>query len=72
GGRLPTTWPAALADAPVTRTRPDGGRLGYDEGLHLGHRGWLRHHRTPAYWFGHGLGYTTWLYEELTVPPVTR
>ncbi|MFH8440352.1 glycoside hydrolase family 3 C-terminal domain-containing protein [Streptomyces sp. NPDC018026] len=72
GGRLPTTWPAALADAPVTRTRPDGGRLDYDEGLHLGHRGWLRHHRTPAYWFGHGLGYTTWRYEELTAPPVTR
>ncbi|MFD5653054.1 glycoside hydrolase family 3 C-terminal domain-containing protein [Streptomyces sp. NPDC127039] len=72
GGRLPTTWPAVLADAPVTRTRPDGGRLDYDEGLHLGHRGWLRHHRTPAYWFGHGLGYTTWRYEELTVPPATR
>ncbi|MEU4981064.1 glycoside hydrolase family 3 C-terminal domain-containing protein [Streptomyces sp. NPDC021969] len=72
GGRLPTTWPAVLADAPVTRTRPDGGRLDYDEGLHLGHRAWLRHHRAPAYWFGHGLGYTTWLYEELTVPPVTR
>ncbi|BDD76125.1 glycoside hydrolase family 3 C-terminal domain-containing protein [Streptomyces violaceoruber] len=72
GGRLPTTWPTVLADAPVTRTRPDGGRLDYDEGLHLGHRGWLRHHRTPAYWFGHGLGYTTWRYEELTVPPVTR
>nr|WP_236260258.1 glycoside hydrolase family 3 C-terminal domain-containing protein [Streptomyces tendae] len=72
GGRLPTTWPAVLADAPVTRTRPDGGRLAYDEGLHLGHRGWLRHGRTPAYWFGHGLGYTTWAYEELTAPPVTR
>ncbi|MEU9636063.1 glycoside hydrolase family 3 C-terminal domain-containing protein [Streptomyces tendae] len=72
GGRLPTTWPAVLADAPVTRTRPDGGRLAYDEGLHLGYRGWLRHRRAPAYWFGHGLGYTTWAYEELTVPPVTR
>nr|WP_308401153.1 glycoside hydrolase family 3 C-terminal domain-containing protein [Streptomyces sp. AC512_CC834] len=72
GGRLPTTWPAALADAPVTRTRPADGRLDYDEGLHIGYRGWLRHHRTPAYWFGHGLGYTTWAYEELTVPPVTR
>ncbi|MFL9655336.1 glycoside hydrolase family 3 C-terminal domain-containing protein [Streptomyces sp. PB17] len=73
GGRLPTTWPAVLADAPVIRTRPDGdGRLGYDEGLHLGYRGWLRHHRTPAYWFGHGLGYTTWTYEALTAPPVTR
>ncbi|CAL9388439.1 glycoside hydrolase family 3 C-terminal domain-containing protein [Streptomyces sp. enrichment culture] len=72
GGRLPTTWPAVLADAPVTDTRPDGGRLGYDEGLHLGYRGWLRHHRPPAYWFGHGLGYTAWAYETLTVPPVTR
>lgn len=72
GGRLPTTWPAALADAPVTRTRPDGGRLDYAEGLHIGYRGWLRHQRTPAYWFGHGLGYTTWAYEELTVPPWTR
>ncbi|CAM5460001.1 hypothetical protein STENM327S_05196 [Streptomyces tendae] len=72
GGRLPTTWPAVLADAPVTRTRPDGGRLDYDEGLHLGYRGWLRHHRPPAYWFGHGLGYTTWTYEALTVPPLTR
>ncbi|MFG2684088.1 glycoside hydrolase family 3 C-terminal domain-containing protein [Streptomyces sp. NPDC048392] len=72
GGRLPTTWPAVLADAPVTRTRPAAGRLDYDEGLHIGYRGWLRHQRTPAYWFGHGLGYTTWAYEELTVPPVTR
>lgn len=68
GGRLPTTWPAALADAPVTRTRPVDGRLTYDEGLHIGYRGWLRERRAPAYWFGHGLGYTTWAYEELTVP----
>ncbi|MGW2175127.1 glycoside hydrolase family 3 C-terminal domain-containing protein [Streptomyces sp. NPDC001705] len=72
GGRLPTTWPALLADAPVTRTRPADGRLHYDEGLHIGHRGWLRHARTPAYWFGHGLGYTAWAYEELTVPPEAR
>lgn len=27
GGRLPTTWAASLADAPVTRTRPVDGRL---------------------------------------------
>ncbi|MEV5013128.1 glycoside hydrolase family 3 C-terminal domain-containing protein [Streptomyces sp. NPDC053782] len=72
GGRLPTTWPAVLADAPVTRTRPADGRLHYDEGLHVGHRGWLRHGRTPAYWFGHGLGYTAWAYEELTVPREAR
>ncbi|WP_405917967.1 glycoside hydrolase family 3 C-terminal domain-containing protein [Streptomyces sp. NBC_00728] len=68
GGRLPTTWAAALADAPVTRTRPTGGRLGYTEGLHLGYRAWARHDREPAYWFGHGLGFTTWAYEGLGVP----
>ncbi|MEU3979058.1 glycoside hydrolase family 3 C-terminal domain-containing protein [Streptomyces sp. NPDC026672] len=72
GGRLPTTWPARLADAPVTRTRPVAGRLDYTEGLHIGHRAWLREHRTPAYWFGHGLGYTTWEYDELTGPSAVR
>nr|WP_247614249.1 glycoside hydrolase family 3 C-terminal domain-containing protein [Streptomyces sp. RG38] len=72
GGRLPTTWPARLADAPVTRVRPTGGRLDYAEGVHVGHRGWLRRHRTPAYWFGHGLGYTTWAWEEVRVAPAVR
>lgn len=68
GGRLPTTWPATLADAPVADTRPVDGRLEYGEGVHVGHRAWLRGRRTPAYWFGHGLGYTTWAYEEVTGP----
>ncbi|GGX58022.1 glycoside hydrolase family 3 C-terminal domain-containing protein [Streptomyces fructofermentans] len=68
GGRLPTTWPVALADAPVTGTRPVAGRLEYTEGLHIGYRGWLRGRHAPAYWFGHGLGYTDWSYEELTGP----
>ncbi|MFF3447690.1 glycoside hydrolase family 3 C-terminal domain-containing protein [Streptomyces sp. NPDC002667] len=68
GGRLPTTWPAALADAPVTRTRPEDGHLDYTEGLYIGYRAWARHDRAPAYWFGHGLGFTTWAYEGLTVP----
>ncbi|MFD8735384.1 glycoside hydrolase family 3 C-terminal domain-containing protein, partial [Streptomyces sp. NPDC059618] len=68
GGRLPTTWPAALADAPVTRTRPEDGHLDYTEGPYIGHRAWARHDRAPAYWFGHGLGFTTWAYEGLSVP----
>ncbi|MCF2434226.1 glycoside hydrolase family 3 C-terminal domain-containing protein [Streptomyces thinghirensis] len=43
GGRLPTTWAATSADAPVvTRTRPVDGRLDYAEGLHIGHRAWLQ------------------------------
>ncbi|MGW6416260.1 beta-glucosidase [Streptomyces sp. NPDC055055] len=68
GGRLPTTWAAALADAPVTRTRPVDGRLDYEEGLHIGHRAWLRAGTEPAFWFGHGLGYTTWRYEGVDAP----
>ncbi|MEU9236167.1 glycoside hydrolase family 3 C-terminal domain-containing protein [Streptomyces subrutilus] len=68
GGRLPTTWPATLTDAPVRTTRPTAGVLPYEEGLHIGYRAWLREGRAPAYWFGHGLGYTTWRYEALGVP----
>lgn len=68
GGRLPTTWPATLAEAPVRETRPVEGVLPYEEGLHIGHRAWLRSGTEPAYWFGHGLGYTTWAYEHLGRP----
>ncbi|MFJ9583574.1 glycoside hydrolase family 3 protein [Streptomyces acidicola] len=68
GGRLPTTWPAEQADVPVLDTRPTDGRLDYAEGLHIGYRAWLRAGRTPAYAFGHGLGYTTWRLDELTLP----
>lgn len=60
GGRLPTTWPARLADAPVSDVTPVGGVLRYDEGLHVGYRAWLRSGVVPAHPFGHGLGYTTW------------
>ena len=60
GGRLPTTWPAALADAPVTDVTPADGVLAYTEGIHVGYRAWLNDAVAPAFPFGHGLGYTTW------------
>jgi beta-glucosidase len=66
GGRLPTTW-GALADAPVTEVTPTDGRLVYEEGVHIGYRAWDRSDATPAYPFGHGLGYTTWEYESIQV-----
>ncbi|WP_432085334.1 glycoside hydrolase family 3 protein [Streptomyces sp. bgisy095] len=69
GGRLPTTWPAVLADAPVTGVVPVDGRLDYAEGPFIGHRAWDRTGRTPAYAFGHGLGYTTWSYDSLVTGP---
>ncbi|OKK08079.1 beta-glucosidase [Streptomyces sp. CB03234] len=69
GGRLPTTWPATLADAPVTEVTPTDGELHYTEGLFTGYRAWDRAGTTPAYPFGHGLGYTTWEYEALELTP---
>ncbi len=71
GGRLPTTWPAAEADVPVLSTTPVDKRLPYTEGIHIGYRAWLRAGTTPAYPFGHGLGYTTWAYEDVTVDGLT-
>jgi beta-glucosidase len=67
GGRLPTTWPASESDVPVLETAPTDGRLTYTEGIHIGYRAWLRARTEPAYPFGHGLGYTTWAYEDLVV-----
>jgi beta-glucosidase len=58
GGRLPTTWAAEEADVPVLSTTPVDGVLEYAEGIHIGYRAWLKQEAAPAYWFGHGLGYT--------------
>ncbi|WP_443056101.1 beta-glucosidase H [Streptomyces sp. IBSBF 3136] len=70
GGRLPTTW-GSLADAPVTQVVPVDGRLPYTEDLFIGHAAWEKAGRTPAYPFGHGLGYTDWTYESLEVDGTT-
>jgi len=71
GGRLPTTWPVAMTDAPVLEVTPTDGRLEYAEGLHIGHRAYLRAGTEPAFWFGHGLGYTTWEYESIEAAEAT-
>ena len=64
-GRLVTTFPAADGAAPAWSVTPIDGDLVYAEGPFLGYRG---HHAgrapAPAFWFGHGLGYTTWEYGE--------
>ncbi|MFV9423348.1 glycoside hydrolase family 3 protein [Microbacterium sp. S1037] len=63
GGRLPTTWPASMADVPVLEVTPTDGVLRYDEGIHVGYRAWLRTDTAPAFPFGHGLGYTSWSWD---------
>ncbi|MFD0664747.1 glycoside hydrolase family 3 C-terminal domain-containing protein [Thermocatellispora tengchongensis] len=67
GGRLPTTWPMRAADCPVLSTTPIDGALAYTEDVFIGYRAWERTGTRPRYPFGHGLGYTTWTYESLSV-----
>jgi beta-glucosidase len=65
GGRLPTTWPAS--EAGLLSTQPAGGVLPYTEGLFIGYRRYDRDGRPPLYPFGHGIGYTTWSYDAISV-----
>ncbi|HET8755155.1 MAG TPA: glycoside hydrolase family 3 C-terminal domain-containing protein [Solirubrobacteraceae bacterium] len=72
-GRLPITFPAALAQTP----RPELPGLGtpwgtpvtiaYDEGAEVGYRWFAERGETPLYAFGHGLGYTTFSYDDLAI-----
>lgn len=71
GGHLPTSWAKSLAEAPVSNTDPEAGTLNvvYSEGLNIGYRAYAAAGSEPAYWMGHGLGYTTW--ERLIVDAPT-
>ena len=70
GGRLPMTFPARPEHAAVLDPAPDeGDRWNYREGLFIGYRHFDRAELEPAYCFGHGLGYTSFEYEELQVEP---
>jgi beta-glucosidase len=64
-GRLPVTWPASEEGLPPVT--PVNGELPYDEGLLIGYRWYLATDRAPAFPFGHGLGYSTWGYQDMTV-----
>ena len=68
GGRLPMVWPAAEHEH-LPSTRPVDGRLVYEESIHVGNCAYDRAGTRPAFPFGHGLGYTTWEYLEVTAPP---
>lgn len=73
-GRLPWTLPAREEDVPVPHATPSGGELVYAEGVDVGYRGWQRAQAAggaaPAAPFGHGLGWTTWAYDDVQVAAV--
>lgn len=58
GGRLPTTFPRRLEDAPAwPHYPPVDGVQRYDEGFGIGYRGHDRSGIEPLFPFGHGLSY---------------
>ncbi len=64
-GRLVTTFPAADGASPAWSVTPVDGRLVYEEGTFIGYRGHdAGRAPEPAFWFGHGLGYSTWDYAD--------
>jgi beta-glucosidase len=69
-GRLVTTFPAADGAAPAWEVVPTDGILHYNEGTAIGYRGHFAGHAPePAFWLGHGLGYSTWSYDAATLVP---
>ncbi|WP_424214919.1 beta-glucosidase family protein [Streptomyces sp. BI20] len=73
GGRLTQTFPAGEREHPTgaePRRYPGvAGRQEYSEGVHVGYRWYAQSGVKPLFPFGHGLSYTTWAYENLSVRP---
>ena len=74
-GKLPFTFPVALADCPVTTEEQYPGILGedgiyqayYTEGIYVGYRWYEAKGIKPLFAFGHGLSYTTFEYGQAKV-----
>jgi beta-glucosidase len=72
-GRLPTTFPVRIEDAPSFTSDPgENGRVQYGEGLFIGYRWYDARAIAPRFPFGHGLSYTEFRYGPLHVDPRPR
>ncbi len=71
GGKLPVTFPRALADSPAhsdPRCFPgDKKEVRYDEDIFVGYRHFDREAIEPLFPFGHGLSYTSFEYSQLAI-----
>jgi beta-glucosidase len=71
-GRLPVTFEQRWEDNPVYNSYyPPAGskRVEYKEGVFVGYRGYEKNGAKPLFPFGHGLSYTTFKYQKLSVRP---
>jgi beta-glucosidase len=69
-GKLTMTFPKRLSDSPAhvsKRTYPGNDKVFYDEGIFVGYRHFDTKNIEPLFPFGHGLSYTTFTYENLTI-----
>jgi beta-glucosidase len=71
GGRLPVSFPRALADSPAhsdpRRFPGDEKEVHYDEDIFVGYRHFDRVGVEPLFPFGHGLSYTSFDYSQLAI-----
>jgi len=69
-GRLPVTFERRWEDNPANYyPQPGTKRVVYGEGVFVGYRGYEKAGVRPLFPFGHGLSYTTFKYDNLTVRP---
>ncbi|MFX1425043.1 MAG: glycoside hydrolase family 3 C-terminal domain-containing protein [Promethearchaeota archaeon] len=69
-GKLPITIPKKLSDSPAhvsERTYPGDEKVFYDEGIFVGYRHFDTKNIEPLFPFGHGLSYTKFTYENLSL-----
>lgn len=65
-GKLPVTFLKRWEDSPAYGRYPGvNGRVDYSEGLFIGYRHFDRERIEPAFPFGHGLSYTSFVYSRL-------
>lgn len=69
-GKLPMTFPVKLEDSPahtLATTGFESLEQDYTDGIYVGYRYFDTYEVAPAFAFGHGLSYTSFAYDKLTV-----
>lgn len=71
-GKLPLTFPKRYEDTPTFLNFPgDGYEVNYGEGIYVGYRYYDKKKVEPAYPFGFGLSYTTFVIKDLKITDVS-